>query len=207
MAVTEENVKWLPKRVRIEQDCEPMSPRDWDNVGRMVCWHRRYNLGDEQPQESSREWLRNLAADKVNATDADLIPSEHIERILKKHFVILPLYLFDHSGITMRCTPFSCPWDSGQVGYIYAEKDKLRKEQIPEDRWELILRQEVETYDHYLTGAVYSYVVEALDYETGEYEVIDSCCGFFGHDIDENGMADALGYDDKLVSLLREAAI
>ena len=27
--------------------------------------------------------------------------------------VILPLYLYDHSGITMNTTGFSCPWDSG----------------------------------------------------------------------------------------------
>ena len=34
--------------------------------------------------------------------------------------VILPLYLYDHSGITMNTCGFSCPWDSGQVGWIYA---------------------------------------------------------------------------------------
>ena len=43
-------------------------------------------------------------------------------------YVILPLYLYDHSGITMSTSVFSCPWDSGQVGWIYAEKKKLIEE-------------------------------------------------------------------------------
>jgi len=37
-------------------------------------------------------------------------------------YVILPLYLYDHGGITMSTGAFSCPWDSGQVGWIYAPK-------------------------------------------------------------------------------------
>jgi hypothetical protein len=32
------------------------SPRDWDNLGTMACWHRRYNLGDEQPRLEPAEW-------------------------------------------------------------------------------------------------------------------------------------------------------
>jgi len=41
-------------------------------------------------------------------------------------YVILPLYLYDHGGITMSTNPFSCPWDDGgQVGWIYASKQKF----------------------------------------------------------------------------------
>jgi hypothetical protein len=43
-------------------------------------------------------------------------------------YVILPLYLYDHGGITMSIGPFSCPWDSGQVGWIYAPKQKFIEE-------------------------------------------------------------------------------
>ena len=35
--------------IKIEHDDYPDNPRDWDNAGEMVCWHRRYNLGDEEP--------------------------------------------------------------------------------------------------------------------------------------------------------------
>ncbi len=71
MSVTESNLEYLPKRVRIIQDSDPMSPREWDNVGKMVCWHRRYNLGDEQPSYDAQEWLRDLAAGRSSGTRID----------------------------------------------------------------------------------------------------------------------------------------
>ena len=90
-------------RCYILADYDAESPREWDNAGHMVCWHRHYNLGDkhkfydpEDFEETAKDWKGN-------------------DRIA----VILSLYLYDHSGITMSCSPFSCPWDSGQVGYIY----------------------------------------------------------------------------------------
>ena len=35
-------------KVKIFHDSAPQSPREWDNLGTMVCWHRKYCLGDEQ---------------------------------------------------------------------------------------------------------------------------------------------------------------
>ena len=115
----------LIKRVENEKvvlsiyfDFCPTNPREWDNLGTMVCGHRRYDLGDEQAQNiglysSWEEWLENEV----------LIPNGGEENV-----VYLPLYLYDHSGITMNTTGFSCPWDSGQVGWIYATKDRFREE-------------------------------------------------------------------------------
>jgi len=81
--------------------------------------------------------------------------------IVKKEdvLVILPLYLYDHSGITMNTTGFSCPWDSGQVGWIYATKKDVKKwyglKRINKpyiDKVREILLGEVKAYDRYLTG-------------------------------------------------------
>ena len=47
---------------------------------------------------------------------------------IEENYVILPLYLYDHGGITMRTSSFSDPWDSGQVGWIYASKQEFRNE-------------------------------------------------------------------------------
>ena len=169
-------------KVYLARDEDPQNPRDDDNVGTMVCWHRNYILGDDQPKERYPEWLRDLAADKVNANDADLIPDEHIERIIDKHFIMLPLYLYDHSGITMSTSEFSCPWDSGQVGVIYVAKDKAREEWPEADENDSYKRaikclvSEVETYDQYLTGDVYGYMLEGPDGEE------DSCWGYFGYE-------------------------
>ena len=90
---------------------------------------------------------------------------------------------------------FSCPWDSGQVGFIYVEKEKVRKEygkkavsQKLKSRVLDYLRGEVKTYDDFIRGNVWGYVIEDKD---GKH--IDSCWGFFGD------------YDNKEYSALTEA--
>lgn len=221
-------------RIKIYSDDSPESPRGWDNVGTMVCWHKRYALGDKQPSCSPTEWKAALAAefdpgvtariermsDKAWDRRERLISQGHdsssrmvkearaeaesecdlmIERVLDKHVVMLPLYLYDHSGITMSTGRFSCPWDSGQVGWIYVTKETIRKEMMrpqplkkgqKHPDYKLIkhvtkkdiahaeehLRNEVKTYDQYLTGDVYGFVIEDMDGEG------DSCWGFFGMD-------------------------
>lgn len=137
------------------------SPREWDNLGTMVCFHRRYNLGD-----------------KHNFSSPDEIPEARIT---------LPLYLYDHSGITMSTSPFSCPWDSGQVGVIYLTDEKIKAEGLGDRTDEELIKYlvgEVETYDQYLRGDVYGYVVTKDNTcehcEHTEEEEIDSCWGFFG---------------------------
>ena len=155
-------------RVTIWQDeFFDSNPRDWDNLGVMACWHRRYDLGDEQPQCSPDEYMEDLP----------------------KGTVILPLYLYDHSGITMSTSAFSCPWDSGQVGIIYATPDRIREcfiDRVSDDRVRESLVHEVETYDMHLTGEVYGYSVEKpVGCEACgnvEYEQVDACGGFFGDD-------------------------
>ena len=62
----------------------------------------------------------------------------------------------------MNTTGFSCPWDSGQVGWVFVSKKKVREEygvkRITESLVEKvteILKGEVKTYDMYLTGELY----------------------------------------------------
>ena len=158
------------KTLEIVQDNNPDSPREWDNMGTMICFHGRYNLGD-----------------KHNYDHKDYSGWEEMETAIIKNespAVILPLYLYDHSGITISTSPFSCGWDSGQIGFIFVSKEKLKKElnvkRITKDiiqRAEKCLLGEVNTYDQYLTGDVYGYKV--ID-EQGNEE--DSCWGYYGED-------------------------
>jgi hypothetical protein len=104
------------------------------------------------------------------------------ELIERPDVISRPLYLYDHSGITMQTRPFSCPWDSGQVGYIWVTKEEVRKEYSVKrispkllDRVISYLVAEVEVYDQHLRGEVYGFVIED---EEGEH--IDSCWGYYG---------------------------
>ncbi len=169
-------------RVRYEQDDNPSNPREeFDHVGTMACWHRRYYLGDKHESEDAESYLRSLAG---NHTEEDVgeVDMEKVHEILEEHYMILPLYLYDHSGITMSCSSFSCPWDSGQVGFIYCSLKKAKEEGVKDI--EKCLRSEVEEYDQYLTGDVWGYIVERKDDESedDEWEHEDSCWGFFGED-------------------------
>jgi len=142
--------------IEIHRDHDPESPREWCNLGTMICNHRRYNLGDV----------------KGNGDD------------VPEGAITLPLYLYDHSGITISTSPFSCTCDSGMVGMIYCTREKAIKEfggkiLTKKIREKVIkcLMNEVEVYDQYLQGDVYGYVIK--DEEGNELE---SCWGFFGMD-------------------------
>ena len=161
--------------LKIEQDEDAESPREWCNLGTMVCWHSRATLGDRTIKRSDVQEF----VDELNA-------------IKKKGGVVLPLWLYEHSGMTMSCgdgNPFSCSWDSGQVGFIYVTAEDIRKnwsvKRISKKTREhaiKCLKGEVETYDMLLTGDVWGYVVEDEEGDT-----LGSCWGFFGdkHAIEE----------------------
>ena len=40
-------------QLEIILDDSPESPRTWDNIGRMICFHKRENLGDDHEYNHS----------------------------------------------------------------------------------------------------------------------------------------------------------
>jgi hypothetical protein len=169
------------RRVRclIMQDPDPESPRAWDNLGTMVCFHKRYNLGDEPGSKHHFE-----------------TPSQFLEFLEENEgkVLVLPLYLMDHSGVSISVddTMFrmvdSVGWDWGQVGWIYVTYEDIRKaygvQRITRkvlERARQALIAEVETYNKYLQGQVIGFIVE--EHHPMEcWRTIDSCFGFY--DID-----------------------
>lgn len=196
-----------PYMLTVERDDDLISPRrDGDNFGTMVCFHRRHNLGDSHAYEDKDEFLRDLFIRSVgggeqaeerydrlvdNISEQDGTPygsyayaravDEALLKEIRQNYVVLPLYLYDHSGLTMNTTGFHDPWDSGQVGWIYVSKEDILQEYdaaLFTDELRLkaenLLRGEVETYDAFLRGEGYGY--ELYKYE----EFMDSCWGFMG---------------------------
>jgi hypothetical protein len=97
-----------------------------------------------------------------------------MERSLKEEYLLLPMYMYDHSGLTVSTTKFSCHWDSGQIGFIGFLKSFLEKERMSDEEAERIMLSEVEVYDLYLRGERYGYEILKED------DVIDSCWGYYG---------------------------
>jgi len=124
---------------------EADNPRENCNLGKMFCLHQKYIIGD-----------------KHNYSGNDFSSWEEVKEFIEEDdvVVILPVYMYDHSSITISTEPFHCRWDSGQIGYIYAtKKDVLNEfEEVTEEvinKVIRILKEEVNVYDKYLNGEVY----------------------------------------------------
>lgn len=143
--------------IEIHQDTDPLNPRDNDNLGTMICFHKRYDLGDKN----------NLSFDDFNSW-------EELESYIQKKYdpvVLSPIYMYDHSGIGISTDnsryPFNCPWDAGQIGFIYISKKKafeeydwkkLTKKKI--SKLEKLLQYEIEDYNKYLSGDILGYIIK-----------------------------------------------
>jgi len=170
--------------LEIYHDEDARNPREDDEglIGIMAAFHRRYSLTDKDvPFNSEMFEGWDEMKDYITGTLRSL--------------VCLPLYMYDHSGITIATTPFSCNWDSGQIGFIYTTAKRLGEigvNQTNEESWKeyiarikKYLEGEVETFDQYVTGDVYGFQVK-----DAEGEDVDSCWGFYGDDIKTNGILD-----------------
>jgi hypothetical protein len=168
------------KRFKIEYwyDDYNEDPRNWDDLSKMICFTgNKYDLGNKH-SFSSPEDLSEFLTDNA------------------KNIVYLPIYIFDHGNITIKSSPFSCQWDSGQIGYIYAYKDKLIESGFKDDKAMMdYLESEIKTYDDYIRGNCYGYSIYDDD-----NEILDSCGGFLGsfNYVEKEAKNNADYYDNKL---------
>jgi hypothetical protein len=175
--------------IKIETEDQPLNPRGDDfytTLGTLVAMHRRYDLGDSQHLSDGSK----LKSEDFNGWDAMIA---HVDKV-EGGIIWLPVYMYDHSGITINTTGFSAfdsaRWDWGQLGFIYISKKKVReiygwkvinKQRIA--KLEEYLRSDLEVYDQYLRGDVYRYEIISPD---GEDE--DSCGGYYGSDHEKSGL-------------------
>jgi len=146
-----QTMQYRGHKIEIYYDSDTESPRHWDNIAEFHCCHRHYCLGD-----------------KTYTSGQECREAAHIAQ--KQGDIVLPLYLYDHRGNTIYLPPFSCPWDSGQIGYVIVRRNKMLRE-LHAKKWTPSLRDkaiqlaqgEVKTYDQYLRGEVYGYVVDNFE--------------------------------------------
>jgi hypothetical protein len=157
-------------KLEVWQDMDIESPREWDNLG-TIAVHESCKYSGIADFKADRETLEEIASDKDN--------------------IVLSVYLYDHGSISVSTNAFNCPWDSGQIGWIYATKASMRdcfmvkritkkiKEQTIAN-----LKAEIETLDKYLSGQVYGYTLNKVKHcdccGLDSYEARESCGGFYG---------------------------
>lgn len=147
-----------------------MSYKD-DKQAVWVGFHKRYNLNDTDIE--SQDTLEEVEAkihEKYNVA------------------IIKPLYMYEHSGIAFKTSPFGDVWDSGRLGFIF-----ITKEKADEMGWETAeqldkaLEHEVEIRNKFESEYIYE-----ITREDGE---MCECCG----NIKQWEMVDTMeGFDDDL---------
>ena len=179
----------------------PESPREWDNIGTIYYKHPDYKIGDhsiDDPIDFLEEFLGKTPKNEYSKQRLQ----ELIKEAQRRH-VLLNVYLYDHSGLSLSTRPFSCPWDSCQVGFIVCTLQKAQSE-YGLKRWSdktkrsdgkvQTMRQavtdflqcEIQTFGQYISGDVFGYNI------TKDGEDIDSCCGFYGYDNTLNEATDII---------------
>lgn len=138
--------------VEVDFDDDPVNPRvEYDTVGTFYHWHRRDDIGD------------------VFVDTSDFSSMEDLVRYLREEegmAVLVPVYLYEHSGQTINTTGFYCPWDSGQVGWIGCTEEQVQEEWKGDaEKAREYLVGEIEDYDRYLRGDSYMAIVREADGE------------------------------------------
>lgn len=153
-------------------DPYPENPFEFDDgLPDLITWHRRYDF-------STRKEDKNKSAEMF------------LKEAKRLRHISLPLFLYDHSGLRFSTSaaswPFSCRWDSGQVGFVFWTREKLKALGLTHarrERKEKELKQAVQLLDDYASGNVYGFTL--TDSAGNE---LDACWGFFG-DYDAKGGA------------------
>jgi hypothetical protein len=157
---------------RIEYDFDCPSPFEDDDGLLIVILHRHY-------------------ADPSNG-ECGTTPDEVAEwrKANAREWYTVPLYLYEHGRCAYRvgqANPFSCPWDSGQVGIIALRKSEWGRGRGERNAKRFEYAQSVaDEYTSWANGDCYGYIIEDADGEE-----LDSCWGYVGMDSVEQAIAEA----------------
>ena len=150
-----------PYKWAVYYDQDPQNPlTDWEDLCIFPYWNSRYILG------------------KTDGNKEFGGPEEFLRIAKAERYEVLSVFAYIHSGVTVRTSPFSCQWNSGQVGYIAITPEIGRK--IWGKKWRkdarAYMENIVDTFDKYLRGECYGFEVT----HKGEFK--DSCFGFYDLD-------------------------
>ena len=185
------------KTLKIVQDDCAENPRNWCNLGTFIN-----TQGNGDNTDFSFVGDYESRQDFIEKGEAEI----------RKHFkdvaVVLAVHKYSHGSVgysTSYGYPYNCRWDSVTVGFIFATKKDIRENwgikrvtQKYIEHTEKILSSEIDTYSQWANGDIVGFQLEEDGEET------DSCYGFYGYDILENGVLDYAGQEWEEV--IKEAA-
>lgn len=165
------------RRIVVDYDDCPESPRQWCNYSRLLCIENRYFSLDE------------------NLSQEDLM-NEH-KAALKRGDFVFPLYAFVHSGVIFSINPFSCSWDSGLCGIAIVSKENA-KTKIEAEK---IIKHEIKVLNDYMEGRVYVVFIQHSD----NFDIVTDDCLAGNYINNESDLIDILEGLDLTNAELKEA--
>lgn len=151
--------------VKIEYDGFVSNPRENDELVNMVIWHKSIP-SDEHNFENPTEFM-------------EWYNSQEDQKLMIK-----PLFAHVHGNISLSTTMFSCPWDSGQIGYAYitqhAADSVIGFGNYDSESLSKSIENSLKAYQYFLNGECYS--VEIFDKKTGESQYSAGHLGYIDLD-------------------------
>jgi len=171
-----ETIEYKGYNIKIYFDDWTDSPLDDEGLAHFALFHRRYDL----PNDTS--------------IDSDCFNSwgDMEAEIYKQYDVLecLSVSMYDHSGVHIYEGHPTCPWDSGRIGFVFLDKQEVRKwynvkriSRKTKEKAVACMRAQLKGYAAYVNGETYSYTIE-----DSEGDIVDSCGGFIGSDHEESGL-------------------
>lgn len=180
-------------KIRQDEDCE--SPNDWEDENLFLVYdHRQFTVKRKgfEPKDIYESYL-----------------------VYEKNYWILPIEAYIHSGVSLNLFSGTkeCRWDSSVSGYILAPKKEFEDLETAKTAAEGLIK----TWNQYLSGEIYEFIIEKpntiysiskeefdtlcitgtfsseaflqVAEEDTDWEVIDSCWGYYGEP-EESGLLD-----------------
>lgn len=180
-------------RIKVMYDEQAESPRTaWDNC--TAFWsegmHRRYNFHEEVAGEVLARIKQAMPVPEELLEDGSDI--EVIQWLMENQtpvssYVIMPVYMYDHSGLSFSTGAFSCGWDSGTIGFMMVDTelwDMMHGGEWSVENATQRIVDEVQDLDNYHVYGAVGYAIEKRNHCSccghDDWEEVDSCWGFYG---------------------------
>ena len=165
---TTANGAWL---VAVDYDQHAERPRcEHEQFGTIYTFDRYGELS-----AYADSWAESDYRSRIDSTTAsDFAKEADAHELFMASFaendVVLPVYKYEHSGVALSTQPFTCSWDSGQIGIIAMSADEVRKrynvKRISKklrQRVERELSAEIALLSQWADGEVYEFCVYHWD--------------------------------------------
>lgn len=151
-------------------------------------------------------WVENPYHTHSEPSQIMRLFENHADRIRAAHrLCVVPVYVYDHSGIAIKPHPFSCGGDSGQVGWLFMTGAEVKEftgarklHACHYKQAEEAMAESLPVLQQWVNGDCWGYELR----DSGA--VIDACWGFYGDDPETNDMAQHLPTNWRELELVKE---